>query len=172
MKTATKNTMLFDFITDKEKNTITIRKEFAAVRQLVWDYHTKKELLDQWFAPEPFTTKTKSMDFRDGGHWLYVMIDPSNGTEYGGRWDYLKINPIEGYTLMDGFTNDKGELNTDLPRAKWDVYFEDHGETSIVQTIVKYNSLSELETVLDMGMEKGMKLTVGKLDELLRTLKK
>jgi uncharacterized protein YndB with AHSA1/START domain len=65
-----KNTMQFDFIVDKEKNTLTVKREFAANRQLVWDCHTKSELLDQWFAPKPLTTKTKSMAFRDGGHWF------------------------------------------------------------------------------------------------------
>ena len=54
--------LLFDFIANKENNTLTIRREFAAKRQLVWDCHTKSELLDRWFAPKPLTTKTKSMD--------------------------------------------------------------------------------------------------------------
>jgi len=76
-----KNTMQFDFIADKKNNTITVRREFDAGRQLVWDCHTKSELLDRWFAPKPFTTKTKSMDFRSGGQWHYAMIEPS-GAEY------------------------------------------------------------------------------------------
>lgn len=31
------NNLQFDFIVDKEKNTITVKREFAAGRQLVWD---------------------------------------------------------------------------------------------------------------------------------------
>lgn len=57
----------FEFLANKDNNTLTIRREFAAERQLVWDCYTKQELLDQWFAPKPFTTKTKSMDFKSGG---------------------------------------------------------------------------------------------------------
>src|SRR5688572_32700048 len=79
-----KNTLQFDFIVDKEKNTLTLKREFAANRQLVWDCYTKSELLDRWFAPAPLTTKTKSMDFRPGGHWIYAMVDP-DGKEYWGR---------------------------------------------------------------------------------------
>ncbi len=79
--------LLFDFLVDKENNTLTIKREFNGSKQLVWDCHTKKELLDQWFAPAPLTTKTKSMDFRNGGHWHYVMIDPS-GSEYWGWTEY------------------------------------------------------------------------------------
>ncbi|WP_233276816.1 SRPBCC family protein [Mucilaginibacter paludis] len=52
-----KHNLQFDFIADKEKNKLTIRREFLATRQLVWDCYTKSELLNQWFAPKPFTTK-------------------------------------------------------------------------------------------------------------------
>ena len=106
----------FEFLADKEQNKMTIRREFAAGRQLVWDCYTKSELLEKWFAPKPLTTKTKSMDFREGGHWLYAMIDPE-GKEYWGRMDYVKICPIDYYRGEDGFCNEKGELNPDLPRA-------------------------------------------------------
>jgi uncharacterized protein YndB with AHSA1/START domain len=164
-----KTTLQFDFIADKEKNTITVNKEFAAGRQLVWDCHTKQEFLDQWFAPAPLTTKTKSMDFREGGHWVYAMIDPA-GVEYCGRWDYEKINPIKSYSLFDGFCDDKGVLNPDLPRATWDVKFTDRGESTLVETLVTYNSLTALEQVLAMGMKDGLIATLEKLDVLINKL--
>jgi uncharacterized protein YndB with AHSA1/START domain len=114
----------FDFLVNKDKNTISIKREFAAKRQLVWDCHTKSELLDQWFAPKPLTTKTKSMDFREGGHWLYAMVEPS-GQEYWGRMDYQTIQPIDNYTVLDGFCDDTGRLNPDLPRSQWNITFSD-----------------------------------------------
>jgi uncharacterized protein YndB with AHSA1/START domain len=166
-----KNNLQFDFLANKENNTITVKREFAANRQLVWDAHTKSEILDQWFAPRPLSTKTKFMDFREGGHWLYAMLEP-NGTEYWGRMDYEKIRPIDFYSGLDGFCNNKGELNPDLPRAKWDVTFNDLGENSIVQTIVTYKSLADLETVIQMGMQEGLTSTMERLDDLLLTLKK
>lgn len=163
--------MQFDFIVDKEKNTITIKREFAANRQLVWDCYTKQELLDQWFAPKPFTTKTKSMDFREGGHWIYAMVDPG-GQEYWGRMDYVKIKPIESYSGLDAFSNDKGEINPELPRANWDVKFQDRAEKSLVESVITYNSLADLETVIQMGMKEGLTSTLESLDDLLLTLNK
>lgn len=164
-----KNNLLFDFVVDKNKNTLTIKREFAAERQLVWDAYTKSELLNQWFAPKPMTTKTKSMDFSEGGHWIYAMIEP-NGNEYWGRMDYVTINPIEHYTGLDGFCDNNGVLNPDLPRAEWDVRFDEYNDNSIVTSVVKYNSLSDLETVIQMGMEGGMKSTLERLDDLLEKL--
>ena len=166
-----KTTLQFDFIVDKEKHTITVKKEFAAKRQLVWDCHTKSELLDQWFAPKPFSTRTKSMDFREGGSWVYAMIDP-DGKEFWGRMDYTKIKPIDGYTLFDGFCDENGNLNPDLPRATWAQTFKDQGETTLAQTVVAYNNLAELETVINMGMKEGLTSTLERLDELVAKLTK
>jgi len=166
-----KNNLQFDFLVDKEKNTITVRREFAANRQLVWDAHTKSELLNRWFAPKPLTTKTKSMDFREGGHWHYAMIEPA-GTEYWARLDYVKIQPIDTYTALDGFCDANGNLNPDLPRAQWDVTFQDLAKNALVQTIVTYKSLTDLETVIKMGMEEGLTTTMERLDDLLIILNK
>src|SRR5262245_3856944 len=137
-----KTTLQFDFIVDKEKNTITVKQEFAAGRQLVWDCHTKSELLDRWFAPKPLTTKTNSMNFSAGGHWHYAMVDP-DGKEYWGRTDYTKISPIDGYIALDAFSNESGEVDPNLPRATWAVTFSDQGEHTLVQTVVTYKSLAD-----------------------------
>lgn len=166
-----KHNLYFDFIADKIKNTLTIKREFLADRQLIWDCYTKSELLDRWFAPKPLTTRTKSMDFREGGHWHYAMVEP-NGTEYWGYTEYVKIKPIDYYTSLDAFSNAEAEINKDLPRAEWLVTFTDKGENALVETIVTYKSLSDLEQVIQMGMEQGMMATLEKLDELLLVLKK
>jgi len=165
-----KHHLQFDFVVDKKENTLTIRREFLAGRQLVWDCYTKSELLDRWFAPKPLTTKTKSMDFSEGGHWHYAMVEP-NGTEYWGYTEYIKIKPIDYYTSSDAFSNADGEINTDLPRAQWLVTFTDKEENALVETVVTYKSLSDLEAVIQMGMEQGMMATLEKLDELLLALK-
>ncbi|MEP0005752.1 MAG: SRPBCC domain-containing protein [Balneola sp.] len=161
----------FDFLADKENNTLTIKREFAANRQLVWDCYTKIELLNQWFAPKPFTTKTKSMDFSEGGHWHYAMVEP-NGTEYWGYTEYQDINPIDDYRTVDAFSDSEGNINPDLPKAKWHVQFSDSNDHAVVTTVVNYESQEDLETVINMGMEEGMISTLEKLDELLEILTK
>ncbi len=165
-----KGHLQFDFIVDKENNTLTVKREFEAGRQLVWDCYTKAELLNQWFAPAPLTTKTKSMDFCEGGHWHYAMVDP-NGTEYWGYTEYVKINPIDFYTSLDAFSNEAGEINSDLPRAEWRVTFTDKEKNTLVETVVAYKALTDLEATIQMGMEEGMMSTLCRLDELLPRLK-
>lgn len=164
------NNLLFDFIVDKEKNTLNIKREFAANRQLVWDCFTKSELLAQWFAPKPHKNKTKSMDFREGGHWHYAMVDP-DGNEYWGYTNYVTISPIDEYTATDGFADEHGAINNDLPKAQWVVRFKDYGEHTLVETHVTYHSPEDIEKVITMGMEVGMAMTYESLDELLPKLK-
>ena len=76
------NDLLFDFTVDKSKKTVYITREFDAELSLVWDAFTKAELLDQWIAPKPMTSKTKYQDFKVGGKRFYAMISPE-GQE---RW--------------------------------------------------------------------------------------
>ena len=159
------------FVVDKENNTLTIKRNFDANRNLVWDCYTKSEFLEQWFAPEPFTAKTKEMDFKEGGYWLYAMIDPK-GTEYWSRTDFTEIKPIDYYKSLDGFCNENGELNADMPRAKWIVNFTDLGEKTNVESVVTYNSLKDLEMVLEMGIEEGIASTHERLDKILNKIGK
>ncbi len=163
-----KSNLQFDFLANKEDNTLTITREFNGNRKLIWDCYTKSELLDQWFAPTPFTTKTKSMDFSEGGHWHYALVEP-NGNEYWNYIDYITIQPIDNYTALDAFSNEAGEINIDLPRAHWSVSFSEKGENAVVKTIVTYNSLADLETVINMGVKEGLTSTLEKLDNLLLT---
>ena len=159
----------FDFLVDEQKSTITIKREFAAKRKLVWDCYTKSELLDRWFAPKPLTTKTKFMDFKEGGHWHYAMVEP-NGQEYWGRMDYQTIQAIDSYTSLDGFCDDTGALNPAFPRSQWNVNFSDLAGHTVVETLVSYASPEALQQVIQMGLKEGLTSTMERLDELLLTL--
>lgn len=155
-----------EFRIDRSNNTVTVVKEFAAPRQEVWDYHTRAELLNLWWAPRPLTTKTQSMDFRNGGHWIYCMVDPE-GKEYWGRIDYISINPGEGYSARDVFADENGVENPDMPAATWDVSFTEKNGHTVVTTVATYTTAEGLEQVIAMGMQEGFTATISYLDELL-----
>ena len=85
-----KNNLIFNFTVDKENKTVKVEREFEANLDLVWDAWTKPELIDQWWAPLPYKNVTKSMEFKEGGTWLYYMVGPENQTHWCKN-DYLKI---------------------------------------------------------------------------------
>ena len=158
--------LFFDFKVDKANHQIYIKREFAAKRQVVWDCNTKAELLDQWFAPAPLTAKTKTLDFREGGTWHHAMIEP-NGTEHWSLATYLKIRPIEYYSFKDHFSDPQGNINAQLPTTHWDSYFIEKDEHTLIHITASYQSLLDLETVVQMGFEQGMKSTLARLEEVL-----
>ncbi len=159
----------FNFDASSDRRTITVKREFAAQRQLVWDCHTKSELLDQWFAPKGLTTHTKHMEFREGGYWHYAMITP-DAQKFWNRLDYKTIQAIDGYTARDGFCDESGTVNASMPGADWDVSFVDANERTLVTTVVKYASSDALQAALDMGLKDGLASTLERLDELLPRL--
>lgn len=159
----------FDFIVNQADSSLTVKREFAAPRALVWDCYSNSELLDQWYAPKPFSTRTKHMDFRPGGYWHFVMLDP-NGGEYWNRNDYLSIEPQQGYRALDGFSDAEGNINPEMPRANMELSFSDKGAHTLVKTVVRYESLADLEKVIAMGLQEGLSATLERLDELLQEL--
>ena len=163
--------LLFDFLVDKENNTLIVRREFAAAPELVWAAYTQSELLDQWFAPKPWSAVTKHMDFRPGGYWLYAMRGPE-GEEHWSRMDYEKVEPITSYTGRDSFCDADGNINNDLPSAIWYATFDPVADYTLVQTVVAYPALEDLEAIIKMGMKDGLTLAMEGLDEVLLTLSK
>ncbi|MBK8710347.1 MAG: SRPBCC domain-containing protein [Niastella sp.] len=163
-----KNDLLFDFIVDKLAKTVTITREFDAKLSLVWDAFTKAELLDQWLAPKPWTSKTKYMHFKVGGKRFYAMISPE-GIERWGIQEYTSITPKTNFKMYNAFA-DKDE-NPELPGSEWDHYFSEQNGTTKVNISIYNESLERLERILD-GFTQGMKMSLNNLENLLATLSK
>jgi uncharacterized protein YndB with AHSA1/START domain len=156
-----------DFIVDKKTKTVAITKKFAAEHSLVWDAYTTPELLDQWWAPKPFASRTAAMDFKVGGRRFYAMVSPE-GVE---RWvvqKYKSIDPKTNFKFFNAFA-DKDE-NLELPGSDWDLNFsEQDGITKVIISI--YNeSLERLERMIEFGFVEGTKMQLKNLEELLATL--
>ena len=161
----------FDFTVNKENNTIHVKREFAADVTLVWDAYTKPEILDQWWAPKPWKAKTKRMDFREGGQWLYAMVGP-NGEEHWSIANYISIQPQKNFTGLDGFTDPEGNLNTDMPQSEWNVTFTGKEDRTLVEIAISYGDLAQLEATIKMGFKEGLGMAMENLDALLPQLKK
>lgn len=157
----------FDFIVNKENNTVNVKREFAAGLQLVWDAWTKPELLDQWWAPKPYQTKTVSMDFREGGMWLYYMESPKGERHYCLN-HYKKISPLKSFSGLDAFCDEKGNVNTEFPRTVWNNSFvETSNDITTVNIVAQYESLEDLEKIISMGFKEGFTMALGNLDQYL-----
>ena len=164
-----KTDLLFEFNVDKPAKTVYINREFDADLPLVWDAFTKQEILDQWWAPKPFASKTKVMDFKVGGRRFFAMVSPE-GQE---RWllqKYTSISPKTNFKYFNAFA-DKDE-NPELPGSDWDLNFSQQNGTTKVSITIYNESLARLEKMIEFGFKEGFTMQMKSLEELLATLSK
>jgi uncharacterized protein YndB with AHSA1/START domain len=159
--------MKMDFIVDKQTKTVSITKEFAFELSLVWDAYTKPELLDQWWAPKPFASRTKVMDFRVGGRRFYAMVSP-DGQERWGLQKYTSISPKTNFKLFNAFADE--DENPELPGSDWDLTFSEQDGTTKVSISIYNESLERLEKMVEMGFKEGTMSQLDNLEDLLAKL--
>ncbi len=163
--------LLFDFTVNKETNTIHIKREFAANLELVWKAWTTAELLDQWFGPKPFKAETISMDFQEGGFWLYMLSNDEYGKQWG-RTDYHKIVNMKYFTASDSFCDENKNLIPDYPISSWKIDFIEDADITTINVTTKYETLEDLEKMIEWGYMDGFTAVMNNLDELFTSLKK
>lgn len=161
----------FDFTVNKETNTVHISRDFNAESSLVWDVFTKPELLDQWWAPQPYKSETKSMNFKEGGRRLYAMVSPE-GQKHWGVQDYTSITPKTNFRQLNTFSDEDGNLNEDMPTSDWNLDFIDKGYMTTVDIQIRHKKLADLEMMIQMGFKEGFTMTLNSLDDLFDRLKK
>ncbi len=106
------------------------------------------------------------MDFREGGYWLYAMVGP-NGEQHWARTDYQSIRALKGYLAIDGFCDEQGVINKELPQNKWETKFNPHADSTLVDIQLSFDTLADLEKIIEMGFEEGFVAALENLDELL-----
>lgn len=156
--------LTFDFTVDKANSTVNVNREFNADLELVWEAWTNPEILDQWWAPKPYKTVTKSMDFREGGRWLYSMVSPQNEIQWC-KADYHQIDSQKSFSYTDNFCDEQGNVGENFPDSTWTNVFSGNAETTTVNITIQYKSLEMLEKVIDMGFKEGFTMAMQNLDQ-------
>jgi uncharacterized protein YndB with AHSA1/START domain len=165
-----KNKLLFDFTVDKSTKTVFITREFQADRSLVWDAFTKKEILDQWWAPKPFTSRTKVLDFKVGGRRFYAMVSADGQELNHSIQTYTSISPKTNFKFESVFA-DKDE-NPIPPGSSWDLTFSEENGITKVSISIYNESLERMEKMIAMGFKEGFTATLNELGNLLPKLNK
>jgi len=160
---ATKETI---YSKDAANKKIFVVRKFDAPLEQVWKAWTENELLDQWWAPKPWKANTKSMDFREGGRWLYYMQGPDDTRHYC-RVDYETIIPNKSFIGLDSFCDENGNITSDLPGMHWKIVFSASGSETKVEVELTFGTEADMEKIMEMGFKEGFAAAHGNLDELL-----
>jgi uncharacterized protein YndB with AHSA1/START domain len=151
-----------------EKREIIVERTFDAPRELVWKAWTEPERLAQWWGPRNWQTTIKEFDLRPGGSLFYVIEGP-DGMKSWSRSVYQEIVPPERLVYRDNFADKDGNTLPGMPRMTISNEFTEHGGKTTVTSRTLFETDKEFNTVIAMGVEKGIGETWDRLDEYLAT---
>jgi uncharacterized protein YndB with AHSA1/START domain len=143
-----------------------IVREFDAPLEQVWQAWTDSKLLDEWWAPKPWKAETKTMEFKEGGMWLYAMVGP-DGEKHWSKVNYQTIVPHQSIISEDGFCDENGNPAQDMPSMNWKNEFSETATGTKVEMEITFANEADLQKILDMGFEEGFQSGLNNLDELL-----
>ena len=152
---------------DTEGLSMTLEAEFDVPAERVWQLWEDPRQLEQWWGPPTYPATVTSHDLRPGGRVEYHMTGPE-GDQSNGYWEILEAEPPHRLVFNDGFANEDGTANTDLPLNSARVAIEDIGGGHTRMSIQSiFPSTEAMEQVLAMGMEEGLRQAVGQIDAII-----
>jgi len=150
-------------LTTPSDREIAMTRVFDAPRRLVYDAHTKPDLVRQWLlGPPGWSMSVCEMDVRVGGKYRWVWRHDRDGTTMGMGGAYKEVVAPERLVTTEKFDEAwyPGESLNTL------VLVEQGGRTTLTQTM-RYESREARDAVLKSGMEKGVTASYDRLADLL-----
>ncbi len=144
---------------------IAMTREFNAPRQLVWDAHTKPELVRKWLlGPPGWSMPVCTIDLRVGGGYRYEWRKDSDGTTMAMGGTYKEITPIARIASTEKFDDPwyEGE-------AVGTLVLREQGGKTILTTTVLYASRAVRDSVLKAGMTTGVEQSYDRLESNVLT---
>lgn len=155
-------------VKDPAALSMTLTAEFNATPERVWQLWADPRQLERWWGPPGYPATFESLDLTPGGRAVYYMTLPEGGTPRG-YWDILEVDPPRRIEMRDGFANEDGSNNDEMPGpGVMNVYIEPVGEGRTQMRIESiFPDAATMEQLLAMGQEEGMTQAVGQIDAIL-----
>jgi uncharacterized protein YndB with AHSA1/START domain len=152
---------------DTEALTMTVDAEFEATPERVWQLWADPRQLERWWGPPTYPATFTKHDLAPGSRVEYHMTGPE-GDQPKGFWNIVEVAPPHRLVVHDGFRNDDGTDNTDLPGNEFTVTIAEAGEGRTRMSIEsRFPSQEAMEQLIAMGMEQGLTQAVGQIDAIL-----
>ena len=140
---------------------VVITRQFDAPRELVFDCHTKPDLVRRWLlGPPGWTMPVCDIDLKVGGRYRYVWRGPG-GEEMGMGGTFRLIERPARIDTAELFDQDWTCGETFITTR----FTEQDGRTTATLTVL-YSSKDAREGALATGMADGMEAGYQRLDEL------
>ena len=154
-------------VKDREAKTMTLTAEFDATPERLWQMWADPRQLERWWGPPTYPATVEEHDLTPGGRVAYYMTGPE-GDRPRGWWKVVSVDPPHHLEFEDGFADDTGNPNPEMPVMTIRVSLEALGDgRSRMTTETTFPSAEAMDQLLAMGMEEGMKAAASQIDELL-----
>jgi uncharacterized protein YndB with AHSA1/START domain len=157
-------------VTDVNKDldalTMTITAEFDTGAERVWEVWSDPRQLERWWGPPSHPATFVDHDLAPGARATYFMTDPE-GKKYHGWWRIEEVDPPSRLRFEDGFADDDGKPNPEMPTTIATVTIAETDGTTTMSIESKFSSREAMEQVVEMGMEQGITEAVGQIDGIL-----
>ncbi|MFG2347798.1 SRPBCC family protein [Streptomyces phaeochromogenes] len=158
-------------VIDVQKNpealALTITARFDALPARVWQVWEDPRQLERWWGPPTYPATVVDHDLSPGGAVTYFMTGPEGDKHYGW-WRVLTVDSPNGLEFEDGFADDTGKPNPDMPTMTVRVRLTADGESATLMTVESTFPTSEaMEQLVSMGMADGMTAAMGQIDTLV-----
>lgn len=152
---------------DSDALTMTVDAEFDASAERVWQLWADPRQLERWWGPPTYPATFTTHDLAPGSRVDYHMTGPE-GDQPKGFWEIVEADAPHRLVFKDGFANDDGSPNTDIPMSTARVTIEESsGGRSRMSIETTFANTEAMEQTLAMGMEEGMTQAVGQIDAIL-----
>jgi uncharacterized protein YndB with AHSA1/START domain len=152
---------------DPETLTMTITCEFDAGIKRVWQLWEDPRQLERWWGPPTYPATFVDHDLSPGGRASYYMTGPE-GDQPRGYWRVRMVDAPRVLEFDDGFADDTGAPNSDLPVTTTRVTLvETPAGGTRMSIAAKFPSIEAMEQMTAMGMVEGMTEALGQIDALL-----
>jgi len=152
---------------DPDSLSMTVMAEFDATPDRVWRLWADPRQLERWWGPPTYPATFTAHDLTPGGRVEYHMTGPE-GDQPRGYWEVVEVDEPHALVFRDGFANEDGTPNADMPIMTATVSIEDIGAGRTRMSIASvFPDTQAMEQVLAMGMEEGLTQAIGQIDALL-----
>lgn len=152
---------------DLENLTMTVTADYDVTAERAWQLWSDPRQLERWWGPPEYPATVETHELTPGGTVSYFMTSPE-GDRYPGWWRVLEVEGPRRLRVKDGFSDENGNPNDDMPTTEMEVRIDDRPEGGVRITVLSaFPSLDALEQLLQMGMEEGLKAAMGQIDAVL-----
>jgi len=129
---------------------------------------TTPDLIQQWFAPKPYTTTLAEVDLKPGGATNVVMKSPE-GQEIPCPGQYLEVVPNRKLVFTDAFRGD-WTLGEGAPFMVAIITFEPQGQKTHYTATVRHWTEEDRAKHEQMGFYTGWGICADQLEALAKTI--